>query len=187
MSAIIAVVRTEWLNPKDYESVISERRKERIANARTPQIAEQMLGAELAFLLAAKHMGIAPKYNYLPDGRPQPTADGFYMSLTHTNGLSACVIADVPVGIDAEGERKILLSLARKILAHDETGDLREIWVKKESYLKRTGEGIRRPMTDFSADNIDGYLHTFSVDGYYLSVSFAEKTDFEIIGFEDKK
>lgn len=181
MSAVIAVVRTDGLDPKVYDTVISERRKERIANARTESIAKQLLGAELAFLAAAKHLGIPAEYGYLPDGRPHPKDEGYYMSLTHTEGLAACVIADVPVGIDAERERKIVPGLARKILAPNETGDLREVWVKKESYLKRTGEGIRRSMTGFSVKEIDGYLHTFYMDAYYISVCTEEKIEFEII------
>ena len=175
MSALIAVVRTEGLDPKVYEHKISERRRESILNARTESIARQNLAAELAFLAAAEHFGIPAEYDYLPDGRPQPKAEGYYMSLTHTDGLAACVIADVSVGIDAEAERDIVPSLARKILAPNESGDLREVWVKKESYLKRTGEGIRRPMTEFSVNEIDGSLYAFSVDGFYLAVSLAEE------------
>ncbi len=185
MRAVITVVRTERLDPNKYESVISARRKERIVNARTESIARQQLGAELAFLAAARHIGIPAEYDYLPDGRPQPKADGYYMSLTHTEGLAACVIAKTPAGIDAEADREIRPSLARKILAAEETGDLREIWIKKESYLKRTGEGIRRAMTGFAAKDIDGYLYTFSVGEYFLSASFAEETEIEILEIDN--
>lgn len=181
VNAFITVVKTDELDPKKYCAEISERRRSRIENARNESIAKQMLGAELAFRMAAEKMGIPAEYGYLPDGRPHPKQDGYYMSLTHTNGLAACAIANTPVGIDAEGERSIPPSLSRKILAPGETGDLRETWVKKESYLKRTGEGIRRAMTGFSVSEIDGYLHTFSIEGYFLAVSFAQETKFELI------
>jgi len=180
MSAVIAVVRTEGIVPQEHLRLMSDHRSKRIENTRTQSIAQQLTGAELAFRFAAEYMGISAEYSYLPDGRPQPAEEGYYMSLTHTDGLAACVIARVPVGIDAEGERKILPSLSKKILAPGEQGDLREIWVKKESYLKRTGEGIRRPMTDFSAEEIDGYLHAFCVDKYYISVCAEEKVDVKI-------
>ena len=80
------------------------------------------------------------------DADPTPP----HFSITHTNGLIACAVSDVPVGIDAEPlVRSISEKLRSRILAKEErTDDLLCTWVQKEAYLKLTGDGVRFGMAN---------------------------------------
>lgn len=87
-----------------------------------------------------------------------------HFSLTHTRGLLACAVADVPVGLDAEAADRIVSPLlARRILSEPEqaayavlpqeqrSGFLLLRWVLKEAHLKRTGEGVSGNMARLTA------------------------------------
>ena len=109
-------------------------------------------------------------------GKPYFADSGWHFSISHTKRHAFCVLADVPVGLDAEEmERKIDLSIAPKILsegelaqflsAQDQRLTLLRFWVLKEAQGKLTGEGVRwHPThTDFTLPDsriteIDGCL-----------------------------
>ena len=87
-------------------------------------------------------------------GKPYFAAGDLHFSISHTKKRVFCALSDCPVGIDAEErDRKILLSLAEKILSPEEQlrfqtcSDRREallrFWVLKEAAAKLTGEGLR--------------------------------------------
>ncbi|MGN0785164.1 MAG: 4'-phosphopantetheinyl transferase family protein [Candidatus Aphodomorpha sp.] len=117
-----------------------------------------------------------------------------HFSLTHTRGLLACAVADVPVGLDAEAaDRAVSPLLARRILSEPEqaayavlpgeqrSGFLLLSWVVKEAHLKRTGEGVSGNMARLTATAdgriVDGAGNTLShlaVDrlaGYLVAVA----------------
>lgn len=89
---------------------------------------------------------------------------GIWFNLSHSHDAAACVIADVPVGIDIELIRPIKASLAKYTMNEDECRSIGlpesseallsgiasqrffEYWTKKEAYLKMTGEGIHNHM-----------------------------------------
>ena len=86
-------------------------------------------------------------------GKPYFEKDDCHFSLSHTPKMVFCVLADSPVGIDAEClDREIKLPLAEKILSHyeyaqyakaaDKRKALLTFWVLKEAAGKQTGEGI---------------------------------------------
>jgi 4'-phosphopantetheinyl transferase len=109
-------------------------------------------------------------------GKPYFADSGWHFSISHTKGHAFCVLADVPVGLDAEeADRKIRLSLAPKILSSHELRQFAEsedprrslltFWVLKEAQAKLTGEGMKwHPThTDFTLPDsrvreIDGCL-----------------------------
>ena len=86
-------------------------------------------------------------------GKPYFPHSPWHFSLTHTRAHAFCVLAEHPVGVDAEElDRDIDLRLAEKILSPGEkaqfhaAGDKRltllTFWVLKEATLKATGEGL---------------------------------------------
>lgn len=108
----------------------------------------------LAQLYDTRVGGNMPQIAIAPGGKPYFVATGWYFSITHTKKHAFCVLADVPVGIDAEeADRQIALSLAPKILsqgelaqfsaAEDPRKTLLHFWVLKEASAKLSGEGIR--------------------------------------------
>ena len=89
-----------------------------------------------------------------PRGKPYFQGSSVHFSITHTPGHAFCVLADRPVGIDAEQvERQIDLRLADKILSpaekprYDTASDKQaaplRLWVLKEAAGKCSGQGIR--------------------------------------------
>ena len=87
-------------------------------------------------------------------GKPYFPNSPWYFSISHTKHHAFCVLADCPVGIDAEEmTRKIDLRLAEKILSpaekaeYEAAGDknkaLLTFWVLKEAAAKLSGEGLR--------------------------------------------
>lgn len=87
-------------------------------------------------------------------GKPCFSTGPWHFSLSHTRRHAFCVLAQCPVGIDAEElDRSIRLGLAKKILspsekaqfdaARDQRRALLTFWVLKEAAAKQTGEGLR--------------------------------------------
>lgn len=80
-------------------------------------------------------------------------------NISHAGHYVACVVSDKPVGIDIELIEPIDLAIAEKYFASDETAYIMEsnhtlrfyeIWTKKESYIKKEGKGLYKPLTSFS-------------------------------------
>lgn len=109
-------------------------------------------------------------------GKPYFSTGNVHFSISHTKGHVFCVLADRPVGIDAEElSRAVKPGLAEKILspmelaqyeaAEDKNKALLTFWVLKEAAAKCTGEGLRGypNQTNFALDDprvteIDGCL-----------------------------
>ncbi len=106
-------------------------------------------------------------------GKPILKDYPIHFNISHCDGLVACAVSDVPVGIDVEKARKVTDSLIRKACspgeqayvadgfpflnsipnagaegtAHGEKEDrFLQLWTLKESYLKMTGEGMAKPL-----------------------------------------
>lgn len=110
-------------------------------------------------------------------GKPQlKDQPHIFHNISHTQGLAACALGDVPVGIDVELIRPFSEKIIRKVMSDKEQekfwklkGEERtdyffKIWTLKESYVKAAGWGITIPLTDFSFDVETGGI-TCSVPG----------------------
>lgn len=99
-------------------------------------------------------------------GKPYFVDSPWHFSISHTKGHAFCVLAEHPVGIDAEEmDRDISLKMADKILSPEERAQfdaaedprlaLLTFWVLKEADAKCSGEGLRGyPIhTNFSLDD----------------------------------
>lgn len=88
-------------------------------------------------------------------GKPYFEGNPLFVSLSHTEGTAAVVIADFPVGIDIEKagrslpSRDTIKKLEKKYFSPAENeivsrGDMSflEMWVRKEAAVKLTGDGI---------------------------------------------
>lgn len=82
-------------------------------------------------------------------------ANGFYFSLSHTDGAVAVAVSDFPCGVDVErissfkqkcGNKKYALSLAERIgEKYVDSNDLLKKWTGKESVYKAEGKGWFSP------------------------------------------
>ena len=113
------------------------------------------VGRMLLSQLYDTHVGTPmPQILAAPRGKPYFADSGWHFSISHTKHYAFCVLADIPVGLDAEEmDRKVDLSIAPKILsaqeltqfqsAQDQRLTLLRFWVLKEAQAKLTGEGMK--------------------------------------------
>ena len=95
-----------------------------------------------------------PSIEKTPTGKPYFPGNEAYFSISHTKKNVFCVLADHPVGVDAEEEdRPVKLTLAKHILSERELAQFEQaedprlalltFWVLKEAAAKLSGEGIK--------------------------------------------
>ena len=96
--------------------------------------------------------------------KEHPLYNKLYFSLSHSGDLSVCALSDAAVGADVEFIRDKLPTHAKKMLSDDEkiTFDVLsdeekkrfffESWVRKESYLKCIGTGLKIYPSKLSID-----------------------------------
>ncbi len=120
------------------------------------------------------------------NGKPVLQNDEIFFNISHSRDTLVIAVADVPVGVDIEFERKISQRVREYCLSDEEIKALPDdtlaflrIWTAKESYLKLYGTGLRQPMREFSVlgDRFSGSLMPSAVftrierDGFTLCVA----------------
>lgn len=104
-------------------------------------------------------------------GKPIWKGSGkIYFNITNTEGLVACAISDVNIGVDAERIRKVGFPVLKRCCKEQEIAYIMrreegnvmdaesdidqerffQLWTLKESYIKMTGEGMRFPVKEAS-------------------------------------
>lgn len=137
-------------------------------------------------------------------GRPD-----LHISISHSGPYAACAFGDKPVGIDIEmwrthskwqrivdkmhpGEREAMTRLCGGTISRDTAEPVRQfcdLWVRKESFLKAVGEGLRLSLDAFdttgdmvSQDLREGcwYIKSWQLPEEALSVAVCgqEELDF---------
>lgn len=86
------------------------------------------------------------------------------MNLSHCKGLAVCAVGYVPLGIDAETPRRVSEKLMKTVCTAEECAEISaasdaglafsRVWTCKEAYTKFTGEGIRHPFAEISANAV---------------------------------
>ena len=120
-------------------------------------------------------------------GKPYFPDSPLHFSISHTKNHAFCVLAPVPVGIDAEEkDRKVKLRLADKILsesekcrfdaAPDKQSALLRLWVLKEASAKLIGEGLNGYPNHTDFDPCDPRIQ--EIDGCYVVVLKENDHDF---------
>ena len=111
-----------------------------------------------------KNFGLdkCPEFSYECHGKPYLLDySEIFFNISHCHRGIACAVMDKPVGIDIE-EIQFDEDLAKVIFNPEELGAVRsadepavkftEIWTRKESFLKLTGEGLRDNLKDVLSD-----------------------------------
>jgi len=139
------------------------------------------------------------KLGYAVDTHGKPFFDkirNIYFSLSHTNGMVMCVVADRPIGCDVEIINRYKVDYdahtyaeERKRLAQrfyttaeckyiDESKNDAEVpkrftrvWTKKESYIKFLGLGLSKPLNEFNTFACDPMpIVVFEDDKFIASI-----------------
>lgn len=107
-----------------------------------------------------EHFGLTecPEFSYECHEKPYIREHtNIFFNISHCHKGIACAVMDRPVGIDIE-EIQFDEDLAKVIFNSEELGVVKsadepavkftELWTRKESFLKLTGEGLRDDMKD---------------------------------------
>lgn len=126
------------------------------------------------------------------NGKPALQNDEIFFNISHSRDTLVIAVADVPVGVDIEFDRKISQHLREYCLSDEELASVPDnalaflrIWTAKESYLKLYGTGLRQPMREFSvlddrfaATNLPPAVFTrIERDGFTLCVATEKQED----------
>ena len=117
-----------------------------------------------------------PEICIAPLGKPYFADSNWHFSISHTKNHAFCVVADHPVGIDAEEiGRTLNPGLATRYLSGSEqtrlcTEDaLLRLWVLKEAYAKLSGKGIGNWLKTTDFDPCDPKIQI--IDGCYVAIT----------------
>lgn len=163
LPAVVRVGELKALRPED-ESLLDPVECERARSARRAQDrARFVLGVALLKRTVAevtgKSAGAVRLERRCPDcggphGRPEVRGGGVHVSVSHSGSLVAVAVsATGPVGVDIESRARsgALPPIDRIVTAHEpltRPSDLLTYWCRKESALKATGDGLRKPVTE---------------------------------------
>ncbi len=135
---------------------LSAYRREKLLACRSSLRRRQGIGGELLLIRALKdlheELPLPLEIAFYEGGKPFLPGCGLYFSLSHSGDIAACALSDRPVGLDLEREGRFSASLLRRCFSQAEQDAVlrspnpdaafAELWTRKESYLKATGEGI---------------------------------------------
>ena len=110
--------------------------------------------ALLARLYQTHVGGRLPEIAIAPMGKPYFVDSPWHFSISHSKRHAFCVLADRPVGVDAEeGDRILRPGMAEKLLSPVELAQwqaspdpdrtMLRFWVLKEAVAKQSGQGVR--------------------------------------------
>ena len=102
-----------------------------------------------------------------------------FFSLSHSGNVAACAVSSNNIGVDVQKVKPIKNKLAKRVLTGEEYSIFLnspkpddyfcEIWTVKESFLKKSGDGLTKELREISARNVTG-INTIRGPEYYCSV-----------------
>lgn len=150
----LAYMSIEGMTEREREILydcVSPERREQLRSRKHRQSADLSLAGEvLARVMLGKAGALHAKEIVIvrdTQGKPgQETVPGLFFNYSHSGTMVACGIAGENIGVDIQ-KRNDGTKVKEKVYCPAEReDDFTEIWAKKESYLKLTGEGLRREM-----------------------------------------
>jgi len=154
---------------------------------------QHQTGRILARYALLKAFGLDLPLVYGDNGKPGFEAQGVFVSISHSGELCLASVSDSEIGADiqlSDRDERRMISLAQRFFSSDEydyviesPGErFYEIWCKKESYIKYTGEGMSRRLSDFSVLRVPLEFWSGRLGKYTLAVCSEQKfTDSPII------
>ena len=136
------ITETEWIPPFGYEL------EKHIAGYKNPSVRHASCSAwGLLYKTLVEHNLGHGTVVFEENGKPSFANHDIYFSLSHTKGLCAVAVADIPIGVDIEQCReKYNQHLIERSLSTAEKacfdGDFTHLWCRKEAIAKMTGQGI---------------------------------------------
>lgn len=158
-----------------------------------PVLRKQMCAAEQLLIdVIRERIGasaLPPIIETMPGGKPYLANIPLFFSLSHSGSFVACAVADYEIGLDIQETRPGPSALMRRCFSEEEREYVRAssdpaaaftgLWCLKESYVKATGEGLRRELGTVSfslspgivmQEDPDARFWTFAQPGFHMAV-----------------
>ena len=158
----------------DYDENLSPRERRTL---------EHDIAYDLLFNMLEKHFGItSPVILKAENGKPYISNEGVYFSISHTEGLAVCVVADCLVGVDCEKlvskSDTEIEKFAKRFFVENEYNliksggfssvDFFKVWTGKEATIKKRGSN----MSDLkNIDITSEKILVFIENGYIISIN----------------
>lgn len=166
--------------PERCEPYLSRQRREKVFSYRFPLDRKLSAATYLLLRYALKERcGIdeAAEFSYNVYGKPfLCDYPRIHFNLSHCREAVACVLSDGDVGVDVQEITPVSDDLARRVLTAKEytafcaSSDADQlfcdIWAVKESFLKKSGQGLNTDLTALSAEDIHD-AKPFGAEGRY--------------------
>ncbi len=167
------IMETGWLEPEAvqafYAPMVSRRCREKLRRVRPANARASSLGAELLLRSVLARLGIPPagELEEQPGGKPffSETPD-LCFNVSHSGAWAACVVSSRAAGVDIQEIRPLKADVAGRYFSRWEQEYIQkaekpekafiEIWALRESYMKKTGEGLALPLEAFSVEQGHG-------------------------------
>ena len=113
------------------------------------------------------------------NGKPyQGTVPGLFFNCSHSGTMVACGVAGEEIGVDIQkrtdgGRLREKVFCSEEMQEAESSGFFTEVWAKKESYLKLTGEGLRKELKSLNVCRMQTesqvqWHSEWVLDEYYL-------------------
>ena len=127
-------------------------------------------GSVIAYLLLRhalkENYGINEKVTFKYGNYGKPLLENYpyiHFNLSHCRTAAACIVADSEVGVDVEEIKPVADDVAKRVLTAKEYAEYKasrrsdelfcEFWTMKESWLKKTGNGIGMDLSALAAED----------------------------------
>lgn len=205
MAVELYLIHTDFLEEEQVFQkklhMVSEKRRKRVLSYKVREEQKRSLAAGLLLEQILNERGFSGDMVVADENGKLylPGVDDFFFSLSHSGEYAACVVSDVPVGVDIQQKRETKANIARRFFQCQEAERIERepkerqsdmffrYWTGKESYLKLTGQGISGGLDRFFVDLeekkiIDNYnrqeiyLKEYKcLEDYYISVACYSK------------
>lgn len=205
MAVELYLIHTDFLEEEQVFQkklhMVSEKRRKRVLSYKVREDQKRSLAAGLLLEQILNERGFSGDMVVADENGKLylPGVDDFFFSLSHSGEYAACVVSDVPVGVDIQQKRETKANIARRFFQCQEAERIEKeprerqsdmffrYWTGKESYLKLTGQGISGGLDRFFVDLeekkiIDNYnrqeiyLKEYKcLEDYYISVACYSK------------
>lgn len=205
MAVELYLIHTDFLGEEQVFQkklqMVSEKRRKRVLSYKVREDQKRSLAAGLLLEQILGERGLSGDLVAAGENGKLylPGVDDFFFSLSHSGEYAACVVSDVPVGVDIQQKRETKANIARRFFQCQEASRIESepkekqaemffrYWTGKESYLKLKGQGILGGLDSFFVDleekkivddynQQEIYLKEYKcLEDYYISVACYSK------------
>lgn len=206
MPVELYLIHTEFLNDEEVFRqklrMVLEKRRTKVLQYKIREDQKRSLAAGLLLEELLRNHGYNPELLEIDDNGKLylPDVKDFFFSLSHSGDYAACVVCDVPVGVDIQQKRMTKANIAKRFFKTEEVQNIEKqppenrdemffrYWTGKESCLKLKGQGILGGLDSFFVDLdekkiVDEYNHNQEIylkeyrciEDYYISVACYSK------------